>query len=217
MSCRLPQRRRRCQRPVRREGFGGDGLLPLHNLLHPLDDAGEAFDEEVIQFLPQRVGAREAETAADMEQDGFDGAFAEPGRDVLGAWKSGWDAALRWGCGAGGASLARRQCTGGGARRVQTGGLSAEPFFQFGGKPQASGDAGEHQRDAFGAEADRDGEEGVTGGTLLHGGGDFVAEINQFADEAEQARSVGGRDGCPVLVGIGGLAGSARLAAAVTG
>ena len=98
-----------------------------------------------------------------------------------------------------------RQCTGGGARRIQTGGLSAEPFFQFGGKPQAPGDAGEHQRDAFGAEAERDGEEGVTGGTLLHGGGDFVAEADQFADEAEQARGVGGRDGCPVRVGIGGL------------
>ena len=52
MSFRLPQRCGRCQRPVQREGFGGDGPLPLQNLLHPLDDVGEAFDEEVIQFLP---------------------------------------------------------------------------------------------------------------------------------------------------------------------
>ena len=127
-----------------------------------------------------------------MEQDGFDGAFAEPGRDFLGGRKPGGALPCDGGAARGARGLRGRQCTGGGARRVQTGGLSAEPFFQFGGKPQAAGDAGEHQRDAFGAEAERDGEEGVTGGTLLHGGRDFVAEADQFADEAEQARGVRG-------------------------
>ena len=137
-----------------------------------------------------------------MEQDGFDGVFAKPSRDFRGGRKRGAVFVLRRRRGAGGAWLARRQCIGSGTRRVQTGWLSAEPFFQYRRKPQAAGDAGEDQRGAFGAEVHREEDKCLAGGTLLGGGGHFLAEVDQFVEEAEQA---GGAGGGPVLVRIGGL------------
>lgn len=158
------------------------------------------FEEEVVHLLPQRIVGGKAEFVADMEQDGFDGVCAKPSRDFRGGWKFG-AAFVRREFGAGGARLVGAQCIGGGMRRVQTGGGSSEPFFQCGGKPQASGNAGEHERGAFGAEAHGEEDERLASGALLRGGGELLAEVDEFVEEAEQA---GGTGGCPVLVRIRG-------------
>ena len=110
------------------------------------------------------------------------------------------------GRGAGDAWPARGKGAGGGLRRVEAGGRSAEPFFQYGGEPQTPGDAGEYQCDVFGAEAAHEGDESFAGGALLCGGGDFLAKVDQFADETEQACGVGGRSGGSRVLGrIGGV------------
>lgn len=83
---------------------------------------------------------------------------------------------------------------------MQTGGGSTESFFQYRGQPQASGDAGEDQRGAFGAEVHGEEDKRVAGGALLGGGGQFLAEVDQFVEETEKAGGAGGR---PVLVGVG--------------
>ncbi len=52
------------------------------------------------------------------------------------------------------------------------------------------------------AEAHREEDKGFAGGALLGGGGQFLAEVDQFVKEAEHT---GGAGGGPVLARVGGL------------
>ena len=88
-------------------------------------------------------------------------------------------------------------------RRVQAVGVAEEPRFERVGAVQAAGDACEDPRDIGGAEAGYDGA-GVGEGAPADRGGEFLAVVDQLADEAEQVGRAAGLGGRIGDVGRGG-------------
>jgi hypothetical protein len=74
--------------------------------------------------------------------------------------------------------------------RVQAGGVVQDLVFECLGTKQAACDTREDARDVDGAEAAYEGE--VSGfATLAERGGEFLAVVNQLADEAEETAGAG--------------------------
>ena len=106
---------------------------------------------------------------------------------MRGVWARTWGAPAQW-------------------YRIGTVFTEGEPGFERAGELKATGDAGEDQRDAVGAEADRDVDVGFGGGKVLHRGGELFAESDECAEDAEQVGGAGGCDGGRrILRRIGGL------------
>jgi hypothetical protein len=141
------------------------------------------------------VAGQDAEIAADVGDDGADrlaadfcgdllrgGQVCEAGVGFVSGGRGGWPGCARrpW----------RRSTSG---RRVQAVGVAEEPRFERIGAVQAAGDAREDQRDIGGAEAGYDGA-GVGEGALPDRGGEFLAVVDELADEAEQIGWVGGSE-----------------------
>ena len=80
-----------------------------------------------------------------------------------------------------------------------------ERGLECGGHAQAARDAREDLGDVFCAEANRDPEDGHAGGTPGQILRQQRAVADEFAEDTTQAGGAGGRVGCLILVGIGGL------------
>jgi hypothetical protein len=141
-------------------------------------------DDDDLQFPPQRMARHDAEVAADVGDDGADGAAANPGCDLLGRGQADFRVYPRIKSGGGGG---RRLTVRGSARwrgfGVYAGGCADDPDFECLGKEQAPGDAREDQGDIAGAERVGIGAER---------GGDLPAVVDEPADEAEEAAGAAG-------------------------
>ena len=176
---------------------------------------------EFVPECPIEVAGRDAEVAADIDDDGADRAGGAPPRRFPPPWAGVRGAGPRVGsvgpgvrrcglpCGAwrahGGQADGRRR------EVLAARGAPAEPGFQGRGATQAIGDAGEDDGEIGGAEGP--GEQGKArgGGALLDRAGELLAVVDQFADEAEDAAEAAwacprrpGADRGPV-VGVGSL------------
>ena len=162
-------------------------------------------------MLPHPVARPEAEVVADVDDDVAHPAGAKILGDFLGGWeggKNGLRRRLPWRAGFG-ARFAGRGWAGG-ALGLLMGGSFLEPGLQRHGEAETAGDAGEDDADVRGAEAAGDIEDGEAGGSGAERVGEFLAESDQGADEAEQAERAGGqpdRVGRGVLGWIGGVRG----------
>ena len=77
--------------------------------------------------------------------------------------------------------------------------------FEGGGATQAAGDAGDDERNVGGAEGFGEEPEIRGGGALMGCGGELLAEVDQPADEEEDAVEGGGYGwGVPGWIGVGG-------------
>jgi hypothetical protein len=94
--------------------------------------------------------------------------------------------------------------------------MADEAGFEPGGEAQAAGDAGEDERDVDGVVEVGETVGGHAGAALLQDLGDFVAEMDELADDVEQTGGAGGvfraggglvLGGTGVVGGVGGLEG----------
>ena len=74
--------------------------------------------------------------------------------------------------------------------RIELGSALEHACLERVGALHAAGDAREDHREVDGAEAAQ-GEDGLGGGALADGGGEFAAVVDQPADQAEQAATAG--------------------------
>lgn len=123
----------------------------------------------------------DAEVAADVGNDGADGAAADLGGDLLGRGQA------EFGSGPGrGETGGRRSMTGSAWPRglgIQTRGCADDPGFERLGTEEAAGDARQDQGDVAGAEGVR---------SAAERGGELFAVVNELADEAEEAAGAAG-------------------------
>jgi hypothetical protein len=162
---------------------------------------------------------------ADVDDDGADRAATDFGSDFLFGGEArgarvlgvvgglGFRLGVRWRDLPGGAGRA-----GGGYAEgcwgevLAAAGAAAKRGFQGGGSAQAAGDAGENDGEVGGAEGCGGEGEAWGGGALLDCAGEMLAEVDEFADEAEDAVEAAGYgwDG-PGRIGVcdwgGGLGG----------
>src|SRR6185437_7781910 len=96
-------------------------------------------------------------------------------------------------------TLGRR--TRGPGWHVWAGGQRGDPGLERAGAQQALGDAREDQADVARTEGAGDEAEVGAGGALLEGGGEFLAVVDELADEAEEAAEAGG----PIVAEHGGV------------
>jgi hypothetical protein len=199
-----------------------------HTRIQVADEAGEAAaigDDGVAEFVPEgsiEQAGRDAEIMADVDDDGADRAATDFGSDFLFGGEArgarvlgvvgglGFRLGVRWRDLPGGAGRA-----GGGYAEGCWGevlaavGAAAKRGFQGRGSAQAAGDAGENHGEVGGAEGCG---EAWGGGALLDCAGEMLAEVDEFADEAEDAVEAAGYgwDG-PGRIGVcdwgGGLGG----------
>ena len=180
------------------------GEQPLAQRVEEGGDAAAVGDDGVAEFVPERavaVAGRDAEVAADIDDDRADRTATHFGGDfLLGGEAGGLGGGGRLGVGrrdlAWGARLMRGGHAGGRWRQVPAAcGALAEPGFQGRGAAQAGGNAGEDDRDIGGAEGSGEEGEAGGGGALLDGGGELFAVVDQPAEDAEDATDAGGHDG----------------------
>ena len=149
------------------------------------------LDDELLHVPPKRVAGQDAEIAADIGDDGTDRATADFGGDLI----CGGQACEtrigrrgeRPGSGWPGLGLAARSpwsC-------VQQGGAPGHPVLEGLRAMQAAGDTRKDQRDVGGAEA-RSGEDGIGGDALADRRDEFLAVVDQLADEGEQVAGAAG-------------------------
>jgi hypothetical protein len=145
------------------------------------------LDDEQVQLAPQRMLRGDAEVAANIHDDGTDRPVTDFRRDLLRGGESGETVVVVVG-GSGrfgawralsGACFGLRSC-------VKTRGVADDACFERLGAQQAGSDAGEDQCDVASAEATRVGGE-IGGAVLLQRGGEFLAVIDELADEVQQA------------------------------
>ena len=157
----------------------------------------------MAKFVPERpvaVAGSDAEVAADIDDDSADRAATHLGGDSflggqarqtsvlggVGRQGVGWRD-LPWGAWPVECGWAER----GWCQVPAACGAPAKPGFQGRGAEQARGDAGEDDREIGGGEGS--GEKGTAWGadTLLNCGGELLAVIDQFAQDAEDATDAG--------------------------
>jgi hypothetical protein len=207
---------------VRGDVVGGvRGELPQLRVWQEAVQAAAIHDDGVAEFVPEcpvEMAGHDAEVQADIGDDGADRTAADFGGDfsfggearearvlggigglVLGLCVRRRDLAFgaRFACG--------RHADGRGREVLAARGALAQLGLQGRGEAQAVGDAGEDDgevgaADAFGEEDDIRG-----GGALLDRGGKFLAEVDQPADDAEDAAEGGGHGwGGPGWIGFDG-------------
>ncbi len=71
------------------ELIGNPDLVPLDDVLDQGGEVAAVYDDGPLQFAPQRIGRHDAEIAADIGEDGADGAAADLGGDLLGGGQAG--------------------------------------------------------------------------------------------------------------------------------
>ena len=120
------------------------------------------------------MARQDAEIAADIGDDGADRPAAHLSRDLLCGGQVGEAGVRRFGCPSGGRRPGRGSSPGGPRSRVEVGSALEYSRLERIGEEQAMGDAREDQREIGGAEADLR-EDGLGGGVLADGGGDFAA------------------------------------------
>ncbi len=170
----------------------------------------------MIDFVPERpieAAGRDAEIAADIDDDGADRAATHLLGDLfLGgeageARVGGLDVPRR------GLPCGARHAYGGQAdgrnREVPAAlGAFAELGFQHRGPAQATGDAGEDDGDIGGAERSDEEGEAWGAGALLDRGGELLAVVDQLANEVEDAAEAAGHVGAgPRRIGLRGWGG----------
>src|SRR5215472_4628069 len=181
-------------------GFGDAPGPPLDDFLHQSGVVAALRCDGVPQFPPQRVVAGNAKIATDVGDDGADRAAADLGGDLLGRGevgevKPGGTGARRGRSGGGprpvlgldpgidapGRSAASR------GRRIRAVGVLHEPRLERLGAEQAEGDARQDQPDVAGAEGAGGDSEVGGDAALLQRGGEFLAVVDEPADQPEQA------------------------------
>ena len=192
-----------------------------------VEEAGETaaiHPDGVVDFVPERpveMAGRNAEIAADIDDDGADGAAAHFGGDLLLGGQAGETRAvggIGWlglGLGVGWRDRPRgawRACGGqADGRRLEVlaaSGMPAQPGLQRRGATQATGDAGENNAEIGGAEGTGELNEAWDGGVLLNRFSDLPAVVDQSADEAEDAADrTGDVTAGPVSIGSCGRGG----------
>jgi hypothetical protein len=198
-----------------------------HTRIQVADEAGEAAaigDDGVAEFVPEgsiELAGRDAEIMADVDYDGADRAATDFGSDFLfgGEAREAWVLGVVGGLGVRRRDLAGRAGRAGGwhadgcwGEVLAAVGAAAKRGFQGHGSAQAAGDAGENHGEVGGAEGYGGEGEAWGGGALLDRAGEMLAEVDEFADEAEHAVEAAGY-GCggPGRIGVcdwgGGLGG----------
>jgi hypothetical protein len=191
--------------------------------VHAYEEAGEAAaigDDRVGEFVPEgsvALAGREAEILADVDDDGADRAATQFGGD-FGCGGEAREARVLGGVGGLGLGLgvarrdlafrarfARGRHAHGRRREVLAAlGALAQPGLQGRGETQAVGDAGEDDGEVDGAKGFGEVAETGGAGALLDCGGDLLAEVDQSADDAEDAAEGGGHGwGGPRRIGVG--------------
>ena len=176
-------------------------IEPIHG---QAEEIAAVLVDSQVQFIPQRMAARDAEIAADVGEDGADRLTADLFGDLLRGGQGGEQR-----CGVGGVGLPGRRrvrfSRGGGSGWLARGWLgfglrfgvkarrdADDPCLEQAGAVQALGDAGEDQLEVAGAEAAREVAGVVGGGVLAEGGGEVLAVVDEGADEGEESAGAAG-------------------------
>ena len=182
-----------------------EGGRALSQVIEEAEAAAAIHDDGDVDFVPEpsfEVAGRDAEIAADIDDDGADG----PAAHLLGDFFLGGEACETRVLGGIGGPGVRRCGLPYGAWRTHGGqadgrhrqflaalDAAAQPGFQHCGATQATGDTGEDDREVGSAEGTDEPGKARGAGALLDRDGELLAVVDQFAHEAENAAEAGGR------------------------